>query len=129
MTVNSYYSMKDIFNHIDAITNKDADRYPFYNIIKVDETNWVLEVALAGYDKSNITIEEKDSCLTITGKTPADSSTTFVHQGISRRSFKKTFRLGEWMFIKSAKMENGILSVAVELVVPDEKKPKTISID
>jgi molecular chaperone IbpA len=130
MTVQQYYSMADIFNHFDKITSKETDRYPFYNIVQTDENNWVIELALAGYTKSDIHIEEKDSYLTISGKVDTtNSSTKFVHQGISRRSFKKSFRLGEWMYVRNAKMENGILSVAVELVVPDEKKPKTITIN
>jgi molecular chaperone IbpA len=130
MTVQQYYSMADIFNHFDKITSKETDRYPFYNIVQTDENNWVIELALAGYTKSDIHIEEKDSYLTISGKVDTtNSSTKFVHQGISRRSFKKSFRLGEWMYVRNAKMENGILSVAIELVVPDEKKPKTITIN
>jgi molecular chaperone IbpA len=122
--------MSDIFNHFDKIASKETDRYPFYNVVQVDENNWVIELALAGYDKSNITIEEKDGFLTIAGKNPETPyPKKYVHQGIALRSFKKSFRLGEWMYVRGARMENGVLNVAIELVVPDEKKPKTFSID
>ena len=106
-----------------------AERYPFYNIAQVDENNWIIELALAGYDKTNISVEEKDGYLIISGKQPETSSKNYVHRGIALRSFKKSFKLAEWMVVRGASMSNGMLNVNIELVVPEEKKPKKFEID
>lgn len=110
------------------VFSKGSDKHPFYNIVKIDKTNWKIEIALAGYRKEDITIEEKDGYVIVSGSATSTNTTHYVHHGISCRSFKKAFRLGEWMHVNGASMENGILTVALELVVPEEKKPKVFDI-
>lgn len=101
--------------------------YPYYNVVQVDDTNWVIEIALAGYSKKNISVEEKDGYLLISGK-QVDDEKKYIHRGIALRSFKKSFKLTEWMIVRKAEMNDGILSVSIELVVPEEKKPKKFEI-
>ena len=104
--------------------------FPPYNIIKNDEYNYQIEIALAGYHKKDIEIELKEGTLSISSKKIEDdtSEKNLVHKGISHRSFKRTFTLSDEMKVKGAKMENGKLFIALERIVPDHKKPQMIEI-
>ena len=104
--------------------------FPPYNIIKNDEYNYQIEIALAGYDKKDIEIELKEGTLSISSKKIEDdtSEKNLVHKGISHRSFKRTFTLSDEMKVKGAKMENGMLFIALERIVPDHKKPQMIEV-
>lgn len=106
-----------------------GEKYPFYNIVQVDENKWTIEIALAGYDKSNISVEEQDGYLIIIGKQPETSLKNYVHRGIGLRSFKKSFKLAEWMVVRGVSMSDGMLNINIELVVPQDKKTKKFEID
>jgi molecular chaperone IbpA len=108
--------------------DKSDTRYPHYNIVEIGENNWVIDIALAGWDKSNINVEENDGYLVVSGKQPEDTNLKYIHRGIALRSFKKSFKLTEWMVVRRVTMLNGILSINIELVVPEEKKPKKFNI-
>jgi molecular chaperone IbpA len=104
--------------------------FPPYNIIKNDEYNYQIEIALAGYHKKDIEIELKEGTLSISSKKIEDdtSEKNLIHKGISHRSFKRTFTLSDEMKVKGAKMENGMLFIALERIVPDHKKPQMIEV-
>ena len=105
--------------------------FPPYNIVKNDDYNYQIEMALAGYSKKDIDIELKEGNLTVSSKKleeEIDEKTTMVHKGISHRSFKRSFTLSDEMKVKGAKMENGMLYIALERIVPDHKKPQTIEV-
>ena len=104
--------------------------FPPYNIIKNDEYNYQIEIALAGYDKKDIEIELKEGTLSISSKKIEDdtSEKNLIHKGISHRSFKRTFTLSDEMKVKGAKMENGMLFIALERIVPAHKKPQMIEV-
>jgi molecular chaperone IbpA len=103
------------------------DNYPPYNIIKEDEDTYIVEVALAGFDKSDISATVDNGHLVVKGdkeKTEAE----YAHKGIATRSFTRSFALGEYMEVTSAKFDNGMLSVTIERIVPEDKQPKQIKI-
>ena len=104
--------------------------FPPYNIIKNDEYNYQIEIALAGYHKNDIEIVLKEGTLSISSKKIEDdtSEKNLIHKGISHRSFKRTFTLSDEMKVKGAKMENGMLFIALERIVPDHKKPQMIEV-
>ena len=104
--------------------------FPPYNIVKNDDYNYQIEMALAGYSKKDIDIELKEGTLSISSKKiEADTDEiTLIHKGISHRSFKRSFTLSDEMKVKGAKMENGMLFIALERIVPDHKKPQTIEV-
>lgn len=109
--------------------NSRTDNYPPYNIGKVSETEYVIEVAVAGFGETEIDVEVKDSVLTIKGeKDSQDTELEWVHKGISSRTFNRTFTLADNVEVKSATVKNGILTVALEVIVPEEQKPKKIQI-
>ena len=72
-----------------------SSKYPFYNIVEVDSNNWVIEMALAGYTKDNITVSLEEGHLVVSGK-QTEEEKNYVHRGIALRSFKKSFQLMEW---------------------------------
>jgi molecular chaperone IbpA len=76
-----------------------------------------------------LNIEVRDGVLTVEGKRDQDNKTTYLHQGIAGRGFQRQFQLAEHMEVRGARLENGLLSVDLERVIPDEKKPRRISIN
>jgi molecular chaperone IbpA len=105
-----------------------AENYPPYNIIKVDENNWAVQIAVAGFGEDEIDIERKHNVLYITGERKVKDEQEYIHRGISARSFTRTFTLNENVEIKGATVINGILAISLEHVVPEEQKPKKIQI-
>lgn len=111
-------------------TGRGADNYPPYNVIKLDDTHFVIEVAVAGFSENDLDVELKENVLTIKGeqvKKDEQKDVEYQHRGISARSFTRTFTLQD-MEVRGATVKNGILAVALEQVIPEEQKPKKIQI-
>jgi molecular chaperone IbpA len=115
-----------MFNRLTNTTTNQSG-FPPYNVRKVDEDTFVVELAVAGYNKESIAITEHDGSLIIKGERPEDVE-EYLHKGIAGRKFTRTFALGEYMFVNSADLVDGMLYVVVKREVPEEKKPKTIEI-
>ena len=116
------------------LTNMDIAQsgYPPYNIRKINELQYVVELALAGFSKSDIEVEVTDGTLTIRSVTAkdggADNDENFVHRGIAKRTFSRQFNLSDDIIVKNADLQDGMLIVNLERVIPDEKKPRLIPI-
>lgn len=109
--------------------NTETPNYPPYNIRKIDNLNYVVEMAIAGFGKDDINIEYADNTMTVKSiKKDKAEDKDILHKGISQRSFIRSFALADDMVVKDAKLENGLLSIHIEKIVPEEKKPKTINI-
>lgn len=110
--------------------NQQNNNYPPHNIISNDDINYVIELAIAGFKKSDINITVEQNLLTITGE--KDKSTeeerNYIHRGISARSFTKQFNLAEHIVVKDAIIDNGILQIILERIVPEEMKVRTIEV-
>jgi len=115
------------FDTLDSITGTDVKGYPHYNIKKLDDNKWSIELALAGFSKDDIEIEVKDNVMTINGELKEENN-EFVYKGISSRKFSKSFTLAEFTECESAQMENGILSITLEKNIPEDKKPHKVKI-
>ena len=105
--------------------------YPPYNIVKVDEDNYAIELAVAGFNKNELVIELKEGVLHIEGKKNSDDvdeSTQYLHKGISARSFRRSFTLSDTIVVRGADFNDGILKINLENVIPEEKKPRVIEI-
>jgi molecular chaperone IbpA len=105
--------------------------YPPYNIERSDENNYRVSLAVAGFAEKDLSVDVKDRVLTITGKREEAEkpNTAFLHQGIAGRAFERHFQLAEHVEVKAARLENGLLHVDLERVVPEEKKPRRIAIN
>jgi len=104
--------------------------FPPYNIRKLEENKWQVEVALAGYDKKDIEVKTIEGQLVVAtvDKEKDTEDSELVHRGISQRKFSRTWSMADDAVVNRAKMEDGMLYVEIERVVPDEKKPKLIKI-
>lgn len=100
--------------------------YPPYNL-KKDGEDYTLEVAVAGLSEKDLSVNVEDGTLTISSQTEK-SEEEFLHQGIARRSFKRSWTLADDMVVKAAKLDSGMLTIALERIVPEEKKSKQIPI-
>ena len=120
----------NLFDRLFDIDLESSNSYPPYNISKVDDNNYIIEMALAGFNKDDIEIELADSELTVRSKKREDSNNdvNLIHQGISHRSFNRKFTLSEEILVKNAEMKNGMLIIKLEKFIPENKKPKLISI-
>jgi len=113
-----------------AFHNKN-DNYPPYNIVRVDESRFVIEIAIAGFQESELDVSLTNRILNITGKRRIDATASekeYLHRGISSRDFERTFTLGEHMEVVGASVKNGILTVTLDQQIPDEAKTRRIAI-
>jgi len=104
--------------------------YPPYDLAKLDDDNYKLSLAVAGFSKDDIEVSVDNSTLIIKGDNSIEDEekSEVLHKGIAARKFTRTFALGEYMEVVDAKMEDGMLIVNIERIVPEEKKPKAIKI-
>lgn len=105
-----------------------TSNYPPHNIIKLSDNEFYLELAVAGFKKDEISMEEHQGLLTIRGDKEAMPDSEYQFRGIANRTFSKSFRIAEYFEVKEAKLEDGILTVHFVKNVPDEAKPKLIAI-
>ena len=103
--------------------------YPPYNIRKVDDNKYVIELAVAGFGKQDIELELQDGVLTVNGKSLLDyQDKDYLFKGIADRAFTRQFTLADTVEVKNADMLNGMLRIWLERFIPEEKKPKKINI-
>jgi molecular chaperone IbpA len=105
-----------------------STNYPPHNLIKINEDKYLIELAVAGFSKEEIDIDVSGNQLEIHGLKNDENETSFIHKGIASRNFRKFFALGEYMEVVGAELKDGMLSINVDRIVPEEKKPKKIEI-
>jgi molecular chaperone IbpA len=109
--------------------NLTTNEYPPYDIIKEGESNYTIELAVAGFKKDELSIQLKDNTLTIKGESNSKNSNgDYLHKNIARRSFSKNFTLAENIEVGDAEFEDGVLGVSLTHNIPEEQRPKEISI-
>ena len=116
-----------IFN--DRLFNGNTN-YPPYNIVKHSDDKYGIEVAVAGFSKEEITVEVDQDQLTIRGVKvrASDSTTEYLHRGLAARDFDQTFTLAEYMEVVGAKVDNGMLYIDIQRIVPEALKPRQIEV-
>ena len=113
---------------------QSSTNYPPYNIVQINEDEYMISVAVAGFGHDNLSVTKDKKFLIIEGKHStetvenSDSTCTYLHKGISERSFRREFQLADHVEISNAHLELGILSVHLRREVPEDAKPKTIAI-
>ena len=111
-----------------ASSRAKETNYPPYNIRKISEDQYAIELAVAGFENKDIDIELVEETLTIKGNRPKEAGDGLLHQGLAARDFVKKFVLSDDMEIKGAALSNGMLYVGLERIIPDEKKPRKIKL-
>ena len=113
----------------DNYSSVNTNSYPPYNVIKVDDNNYLIEVAVAGFGKNDIEITEQDGVLKIEGSHVEDHpQAKYLHRGVAARKFTRMFNLHDDVKVKGADIHKGMLQIKLERIVPEEKKPKRIAI-
>ena len=126
---NAFLGFDHIFDQLENIHRHAKDHYPPHNVVKESEMKYTLEMAVAGFKKDHIDIELKEGVLTIKGNRPARrEQDKYVHKGISARNWEKSFRLSEYTEVTGADLVDGILTVNLEVILPEEKQPRKINI-
>jgi molecular chaperone IbpA len=115
---------------LDSVPQFDAGQsYPPYNIERTDEHHYQIALAVAGFAERELNIEVREGVLSVQGKrAPESEKTNYLYQGIAGRSFERRFQLAENVEVRGARLENGLLHVALERIVPEEKKPRRVPI-
>ncbi len=110
--------------------NNGSTGYPPYNIAKLNDDEFMVSLAVAGFAMDNLSIEKDKDVLKIEGKAPkGDDEVNYVHRGIAGRNFVREFTLADHVNVKEAKLENGMLNIHLVREVPEEMKPKKIEIN
>jgi molecular chaperone IbpA len=106
----------------------NTQSYPPYDILKLNEDNYVLSLAVAGFSKDDLDISVDDGTLYVKGEVSEKTDVEVVHKGIATRKFTRSFALGEYMEVSGAELKDGILTLSIIRNIPEEKKPKSIQI-
>tara|TARA_X000000950_G_C13670992_1_gene559950 strand:- start:225 stop:683 length:459 start_codon:yes stop_codon:yes gene_type:complete len=125
----------DVFENFERmfdgdVLNVPTVNYPPYNIVKTGDNTYDVELALAGFGKDDINVEYAENQLTIKSvkKEEKEEKEGVIHKGISKRHFARSFTIAEDVEVKGAELKDGLLTVALERIIPDHKKPRTIKI-
>jgi molecular chaperone IbpA len=111
--------------------NQLSTNYPPHNIVKTDDTHYQIEIAVAGFKKHEINVEVEQDMLTVRGESEATNETLtrqYLHRGLSSRSFVRSWQLAEHMVVNGAEIKDGILTISLEYIIPEEKKARVIDI-
>ena len=128
----SFIGSDHLASLVDAASRAEKQStYPPYNIELLAEDKYRITMAIAGFSKDDINIVVEDNTLSITGTKNSDADKQerkFLHKGISERNFERKFQLGDHVKVLAADLENGLLHVDLERVIPEAKKPRKIEI-
>lgn len=121
------------FDDVERLLSSDIQKattsFPPHNILKLDESRYVVELAVAGFTKDEIEITVQDGTLTIKGeKQDKETEATYLHRGIGTRSFTKSLTVADTIEVKGAEFKDGILKIGLENIIPEHKKPRKIEI-
>ena len=124
-----------VFDHFESMFNDLPtmhSNYPPYDIVKTDQHSYVIELALAGFSKKDISVTVENGVLTVESNREGQSETNgeeIIHRGISKRYFKKSFSISDDVEIRGAELKDGLLRVSMEKIIPESRKRKEISIN
>lgn len=119
----------DAFSDLEnTLPDNKAASYPPYNIIKRGEHDYVIEIAVAGFRRDELDITFEGRKLTVTGKVNSERAGEYLHRGVAMREFTHSFTLAETVVVNSADLEDGMLVIRLQNVIPEEKKPRKILI-
>jgi len=121
-----------LFNELEKLVEGTAPQrntsFPPHNIIKIDDSKYVVEMAVAGFSQDEIDVELQDGTLVVKGEKRDQTEVEYLYRGIATRSFTKSIRLSESIEVCGAQFKDGILKIALENVIPEHKKPRKIEL-
>ena len=127
--IRSFIGFDNLFDEINKLSDYKESNYPAYNIEKVNENNYHITLAVAGFKAENIIIEFKPGLLTIEARSMnSEEGVEYLHKGIAQRAFVKQFRIENNIEVQKAELENGILKINLRTHIPEEKSAVRIKI-
>lgn len=108
--------------------SKSQTKYPPYNIKSMGDTDYMIEIAVAGFKQEDLDVQLQNRTLTVTGKTPEDTN-TYLYKGLASRAFTSTFSLAERVDTTGVLLQDGLLKIFLKYIVPEELKPKKLEIN
>ena len=125
-----FLGFEGLFDDLERIHSsaRNGDNYPPHNVVKIDDENFLIELAVAGFTEDDLNVEVKEGILKVAGEIKDQGNNEYVHKGISSRRFEKSFRISEFVVIDDADLRNGILVVKARVEFPEEKRPRKINI-
>ena len=127
--MSSFVGFDSLFEEIERMSSSKQSSYPAYDIKKVSDTEFVIVLALAGFSQDDLNIEAKSGELTVSGSGEKNSETEFLHKGIAKRSFKRIFRLADYIEVDGAEFKDGLLSIFLHREKPEKEIPRKIVIN
>lgn len=119
-----------MFNNFERrFANSVTSNYPPHNVVKLDENNYEIQIAVTGFNKEEVTVELDQNILIVTAGRPQEEEKVYLHRGLAQRNFVKHFPLAEHIEVKGAEQKNGVLIVKLERIVPEALKPRRIEIN
>ena len=121
-----------LFALLDSAASQEASSgYPPYNIERLDENTYRIELAVAGFRSEDLNIEVKENVLTVQGRKAANEGEQrrFLHRGLAERSFERRFQLADHVIVDGANLADGLLSISLRRELPEQLKPRTVAID
>jgi len=118
------------FDRYFNVQNPTTSNYPPHNIVKYSDDTYAIEVAVAGFTKEEISVSVDQDQLTIRGvmDRPNKGEVEYLHRGLAARDFEQTFTLAEYMEVKGAKVDNGMLQIDLQRIVPEALQPRRIEV-
>ncbi len=131
LALRSFVGFDNLFNELESISNQKHSSFPAHDIIRISDDEYEITLAVSGFNKKDINIDVHDGVLTIKGNGGSevqDESVQYIYKGIAKRSFEQKFRLEQYVDVKEAKLSNGLLTVSLLREVPEERKPRQITL-
>ncbi|WP_420965914.1 Hsp20 family protein [Bradyrhizobium sp. B120] len=118
-----------LFDLLDETQHRSEDNYPPYNIERLGEDRYQISVALAGFSQDEISVTAEQNVLTVEGRKGDKDQHEFLYRGISARPFKRQFNLADYVQVKTAMFDNGLLRIELVREIPEAMKPRRIAIE
>ena len=124
----NFIGFDHVWSEIEKLSSVTTTDYPRHNVVKFNDEEFAIELALAGFSRDELDVELKDGVLIVRGKNKDSDGTEYLHKGISTNNFVKTFWLSEHVVVDGADFVDGLLVINLKVELPEEKRPRKIDI-
>ena len=131
LALRSFVGFDNLFNELETISTQKQNSFPAHDIIRLSDDEYEITLAVSGFNNKDISIDVHDGVLSIKGNGGADiqdDNVQYIYKGIAKRSFEQKFRLEQYVDVKDAKLSNGLLTISLLREVPEERKPRQITL-
>ena len=131
LALRSFVGFDNLFNELETISTQKQNSFPAHDILRISEDEYEITLALSGFNKDDVSIDVHDGVLTIKGNGGTEvqnDKLQYLYKGIAKRSFEQKFRLEQYVDVKDAKLSNGLLTISLLREIPEERKPRQITL-